>query len=208
MTEPPSPFGFGKPFLLHPFDLLRTSLVCGSSRQTAMRVRVLHAKLYASATICFGVFPAHYSYMHMRCQARQLDSYSTARHCSTARQLDRTRQTSTDLDTPAHAVSLDLPRRDRQLLDSYSTGSTGKALTGPRQRPRQRLDGASTARTTARQPGLNSLYSYGYLRGNLTAVSTVLNATRPRTAPPCPSARRARTCPSNTWPNRTLGLGL
>ena len=51
-------------------------------------------------------------------QVRQLDNYSTARHCSTARQLDRPRQTSTDLDTPAHAVSLDLPRRDRQLLDS------------------------------------------------------------------------------------------
>ena len=90
--------------------------------------------------------------MHMRCQARQLDSYSTARHCSTARQLDRTRQTSTDLDAPAHGVSLDLPRRARQPLDSYSTASrqarhtTGKALTAPRQRPRQRLDGASTAR--------------------------------------------------------------
>ena len=56
-------------------------------------------------------------------QVRQLDNYSTARHCSTARQLDRTRQTSTDLDTPAHAVSLDLPRRDRQLLDSCSTAT-------------------------------------------------------------------------------------
>ena len=104
------------------------------------------------------------SYMHMRCKARQLDSYSTARHCSTARQLDRTRQSSTELDTPAHAVSLDLPRQlaasqlldsySTELLDSYSTAtrqlldsySTGKALTAPRQRPRQRLDGASTAR--------------------------------------------------------------
>ena len=64
-------------------------------------------------------------------QVRQLDNYSTARHCSTARQLDRTRQTLTDLDTPArrrlpaaHAVSLDLPRRDRQLLDSSRQTST------------------------------------------------------------------------------------
>ena len=40
----------------------------------------------------------------------------------------------------------------RQLLDSYSTGSTGKALTAPRQWPRQRLDGASTAVDPARQP--------------------------------------------------------
>ena len=103
----------------------------------------------------------------MRCQARQLDSYSTARHCSTARQnsteldrprqtstdLDRPRQTSTDLDRPRHPGACSQPRlastgstATRQLLDSYSTGSTGKALTGPRQRPRQRLDGASTAR--------------------------------------------------------------
>ena len=73
---------------------------------------------------------------------RQLFNSSTLLE---ARQLDRSRQNSTDLDTPAHAVSLDLPRRARQLLDSYSTGSTGKALTAPRQRPRQRLDGASTA---------------------------------------------------------------
>ena len=43
----------------------------------------------------------------------------------------------------------------RQLLDSYLTGSTGKALTAPRQRPRQRLDGASLDSSTARQPGLN-----------------------------------------------------
>ena len=43
----------------------------------------------------------------------------------------------------------------RQLLDSYLTGSTGKALTAPRQRPRQRLDGATLDSSTARQPGLN-----------------------------------------------------
>ena len=91
--------------------------------------------------------------------ARQLFNSSTLLDSSTAR------QTSTDLDRPRHpgtcSQSLDLPRQARQLLDSYSTagqlldsystGSTGKALTAPRQRPRQRLDGASTAR----QPGLN-----------------------------------------------------
>ena len=123
------------------------------------------------------------SHMHMRCQARQLDSYSTARHCSTARQLDNSstaRQNSTDLDTPAHAVSLDLPRRarqlldsystaTRQLLDSYSTGSTGKALTAPRQRPRQRLDGALTARQLE---GSSILFeSNRFKQPALTAVS-------------------------------------
>ena len=86
--------------------------------------------------------------------ARQLFNSSTLLDSSTAR------QTSTDLDRPRHpgtcSQSLDLPRQARQLLDSYSTagqlldsystGSTGKALTAPRQRPRQRLDGASTAR--------------------------------------------------------------
>ena len=92
------------------------------------------------------------SYMHMRCQARQLDSYSTARHCSTARQLDRTRQTSTDLDTPAHAVSLDLPRRDRQLLDSYST-ATRQLLD---RLDRQGLDRTSTAASTAARRSLDS----------------------------------------------------
>ena len=78
------------------------------------------------------------SYMHMHCQARQLDSYSSARHCSTARQLlDRPRQTSTDLDAPAHGVSLDrLDRLDRQGLDNR----LDSASTEPRQ-----LD-SSTAR--------------------------------------------------------------
>jgi hypothetical protein len=75
------------------------------------------------------------SYMHMHCQARQLDSYSSARHCSTARQLlDRPRQTSTELDAQAHGVRLD-------RLDSNST-VTRQARQA---RPRQRLDsGAST----------------------------------------------------------------
>ena len=94
------------------------------------------------------------SYMHMRCQARQLDSYSSARHCSmldTARQLvlDRPRQTSTDR-TRGRPGAWSQARQARQELDSNSTGSTGKASTAPRQSastaPRQCLDGASTAR--------------------------------------------------------------
>jgi hypothetical protein len=53
--------------------------------------------------------------------------------------LDRRNSTATrQLDTQAHAVSLDRPR---QLLDKSSTGSTGKASTAPR----QRLDSTSTA---------------------------------------------------------------
>ena len=74
--------------------------------------------------------------------ARQLFNSSTLLDSSTARH--RSRQNSTDLDTPA------LPRRmqsastcldgldsySKELLDSYSTGSTGKALTAPRQWPR------------------------------------------------------------------------
>ena len=74
----------------------------------------------------------------MRCQARQLDSYSTARPAlldSSTRSTYRSRQNSTDLDTPAHAVSLDLPRRARQLLDRLD---------------RQGLDSPSTAASTAR----------------------------------------------------------
>ena len=102
----------------------------------AMRVRVLHAKLYAYA------LPGS--------TARQLVfSSSTLLDSSTAR------QNSTDLNRPRHpgapAASrgaCSQPRlastgstATRQLLNSYSTGSTGKALslTGPRQRgPRQR----------------------------------------------------------------------
>ena len=88
-----------------------------------MRVRVLRAKLYAYA------LPG----------STARDSYSTARHCSTARQLDsystdkRHRQTSTDLDRPRRPGTCSQARRARQLLDSYLTGSTGKALTAPRQ---------------------------------------------------------------------------
>ena len=88
------------------------------------------------------------SYMHMRCQARQLDSYSSARHCltaraSTARQLlDRPRQTSTDLDKTRRTGTWSQPRQARQ-------GSTGKASTTGSTAPRRSLDSS-----TARQPGL------------------------------------------------------
>ena len=79
-----------------------------------------------------------------RCQARQLETGSTARQ---TRLTDLNRRT--DLDAQAHAVRLDgrLPARQLldSLLDSYLTGSTGKALTAPRQRPRQRLDGEPRA---------------------------------------------------------------
>ena len=70
----------------------------------------------------------------MQSTARQLDS-------STARQLG---QTSTDLDsysTPRRMQSASTgSTATRQLLDSYLTGSTSKAL---RTAPRQRLDGCS-----------------------------------------------------------------
>ena len=81
--------------------------------------------------------------------ARQIfNTSSTLLDSSTAR------QTSTDLDAQAHRACSQA-RQARQLLDSYLTGSTGKALTAPRQRPRQRLDGATLDSSTARQPGLN-----------------------------------------------------
>ena len=85
------------------------------------------------------------SYMHMRCQARQLDSYSSARHCSTSRQLDSYMYMySTDLDRPRDRTrrpgAWSQARQARQELDSISTGSTGKASTAPR----QYLDSAST----------------------------------------------------------------
>ena len=78
------------------------------------------------------------------------------------------------VDTQAHAASLDgldsystlldsYPDT-RQLLDSYLTGSTGKALTAPRQRPRQRLDGAPTARRSSQSPrsGLKPQQSHNH----------------------------------------------
>ena len=72
-----------------------------------------------------------------------------AKHGSTARQLDSSTarqlgQTSTDLDsysTPRRMQSASTgSTATRQLLDSYLTGSTSKAL---RTAPRQRLDGCS-----------------------------------------------------------------
>ena len=132
MTEPPSPF------LLQASSFL-PSLGLVGPLGTAMRVRVLHAKLYAYA------LPGS--------TARQLFNSSTLLDSSTAR------QNSTDLDTPAHAVSLDWPRRARQLLDSYST-ATRQLLD---RLDRQGLDSTSTAASiaarrsldssTARQPG-------------------------------------------------------
>ena len=89
------------------------------------------------------------TFMHMCCQARQLDSYSTARNSSTARQLDRPRQTSTELDRTRRPGTLSQPRQARQS----STGQARQARQArPRQRWRWRLDsvprrsvGASTA---------------------------------------------------------------
>ena len=86
-----------------------------------MRVRVLHAKLYAYA------LPGS--------TARQLFISSTLLDSSTARQLlDRPRQTSTALDAQPRGVRKSQARQARQELDSNSTGSTGKASTAPRQR--------------------------------------------------------------------------
>ena len=116
----------------------------------------------------------------MRCQAtqaqqlesRDYDESTTAiQHHNSSTLLDsstarhRSRQNSTDLDTPA------LPRRmqsastcldgldsySKELLDSYSTGSTGKALTAPRQWPRAAGSTEPRDSSTARQPGLKAL---------------------------------------------------
>ena len=90
--------------------------------------------------------------------ARQLFNSSTLLDSSTHD--SSTRQISTELDsaprvldTPAHAVSLDLPRRARQLLDSYSKGSTGKAFDSP-SRTAASTDGLCrpASRPAARQP--------------------------------------------------------
>ena len=93
----------------------------------------------------------------MRCQARQLDSYSTARHCSTARHTTarhvRSRQNSTA------RLESSTPRRMQSAstcldgLDSYSKGSTGKAFDSPsRQRPRRTACVGRRSRPAARQP--------------------------------------------------------
>ena len=90
--------------------------------------------------------------------ARQLFNSSTLLDSSTAR------QNSTDLDRPRHPGTCSQPR----LASTGSTGSTGKALTGPRQRPRQRLDGASTARQLDSQAqGSTPAPRLSLLRGSL-----------------------------------------
>ena len=111
---------------------------CVGPLGTAMRVRVLHAKLYAYA------LPGS--------TARQLFISSTLLDSSTARQLlDRPRQTSTDLDKTRRTGTWSQPRQARQ-------GSTGKR---PRQQARQRLDGASTARQLNSQ-GSNPVRLIGF----------------------------------------------
>ena len=72
---------------------------------------------------------------HITRQPRQRNSTGTPN--STARQL---------LDAQAHGVSLDRLDRNSTGTRQARQGSTGKASTAPRQRARQRLDGASTAR--------------------------------------------------------------
>ena len=109
------------------------------------------------------------SHMHMRCQARQLDSYSTARHCSTARQLDRTRQTSTPRRMQSASTGLDgldsystatrqlLDRLDRQGLDSTSTAASTAARRSLDTSTARQLDSQGSrlhgARADSRQPG-------------------------------------------------------
>ena len=107
-----------------------------------MRVRVLHAKLYAYA------LPGS--------TARQL--FNRARHCSTARQLaterstpavQRPRQTSTPRHMQSASTCLDgldsYSTATRQLLDNYST-ATRQLLD---RLDRQGLDSPSTAASTA-----------------------------------------------------------
>ena len=110
--------------------------------------------------------------------ARQLFNSSTLLDSSTARH--RSRQNSTDLDTPA------LPRRmqsastcldgldsySKELLDSYSTGSTGKALTAPRQWPR--AAGSTKPRkslATARQLDSQGSRRYSPLKLSMLVVA-------------------------------------
>ena len=80
------------------------------------------------------------SYMHMRCQAQQLDSYSSARHCSTARQLD---SDLTDLNRPRQHSTPSLMESGRVRLDRLDRSST-VTRQARQARPRQRLDSAST----------------------------------------------------------------
>ena len=85
------------------------------------------------------------------------------------RKLDRNSTGTRQLDAQAHGASLDKPRAQaRQELSTgarHRAGSTGKALTAPRQRastaPRQRLDGASTARQLDNQGSRRLGYGSG-----------------------------------------------
>ena len=99
--------------------------------------------------------------------ARQLFNSSTLLDSSTARH--RSRQNSTDLDTPAlprrmqsASTCLDGLERSTATPRSYSTAtrqarSTGKALTAPRQWPRAAGSTEPRDSSTARQPGLKAL---------------------------------------------------
>ena len=148
----------------------------------------------------------------MRCQARQLDSYSSARHCSTARQLlDRPRQTSTELDAQAHGVRLD-------RLDRNSTVTRQARQARPRQRldsastaPRQCLDGASTARQLDSQgsnTGLTRAHAGTRItRTNLTTIHpNPTTQTRTKTATDSTAARTAAS-PESTAPRGRLRRG-
>ena len=112
------------PRVLHPFDLV----------WLVVYVWVLYADCYESQSASCKA-----SYMP-RLTARHHDTLDSS---TATRQLDRPRQL---LDAPAHGVSLDSLDRNSTGTRQARQGSTGKASTAPRQRPRQRLDGASTAR--------------------------------------------------------------
>ena len=106
---------------------------------TAMKVRVLHAKLYAYA------LPGS--------AARQLFISSTLLDSLTARQL---LDSSTDLDSYSTPRRMESASTSLDRLDRNSTG-TRQARQA---RPRQRLDSASTEPRqldTARQPGATFL---------------------------------------------------
>ena len=130
-------------FILLTYEFGLGSYWCVGPLGTAMRVRVLHAKLYAYA------LPGS--------TARQLFNSSTLLDSWTAR------QNSTELDRPRRPGTWSQPRQARQS----STG-TRQARQARQARPRQRLStaprlSASTERRsldscgqhTARQPGLN-----------------------------------------------------
>ena len=179
MTEPPSPFG--KPFLLHPFDLLHLLVWCVGPLGTAMRVRVLHAKLYAYA------LPGS--------TARQLFNSSTLLDSSTAR------QNSTDLDRPQHPGTCSQPRlastgstATRQLLDRLDRQGLDRTSTAASTAARRSLDSS-----TARQPGLKPF------RGG-SCRSAAEAAVAQRWAPGCCGERR-HGCRASTLALNQRGMG-